>query len=55
MLRVIAQLMVMLLVPLRADMLSSFIVTPETVVPVIQRLITRCVFDAYIYVRYLVQ
>ena len=33
MLRVIAQLMIMLLVPLRADMLSSFIVTPETVVP----------------------
>ena len=32
MLRVIAQLMIILLVPLRADM-SSFIVTPETVVP----------------------
>ena len=33
MLRVIAQLMIMLLVLLRADMLSSFIVTSETVVP----------------------
>ena len=32
-LRAIVQLMIMLLVPLRADMLSSLIVTVETVVP----------------------
>ena len=32
-LRVIVQLMIMLLVPLRADMFSSLIVTLETVVP----------------------
>ena len=33
-LRVIVQLMIMLLVPLRADMLFSLIVTSETAVPV---------------------
>ena len=32
-LRVIVQLIIMLLVPLRADMLSSLILTSETVVP----------------------
>ena len=40
-LRVIAQLMIMLLVPLRADMLSSFIVTPKTVVPALVRFLIK--------------
>ena len=41
MLSVIVQLMIMLLVPLRADMLFSFIVTPETAVPGLDFLIRK--------------
>ena len=40
-LRVIVQLMIMLLVPLRADMLFSFVVTLETVVPELKILIKK--------------